>query len=365
MSFNGSGQFNINTAGQPVVTGTTISSTAFNALTADLATGLTTCITKDGQTTPTANIPMGGNKLTGLGAATTAGDAVRYEQWTGAADIGLCEFRPTLTSGLPVTTADVTAATTLYVTPYGGNRIALYDGSATWTVYSSAEMSIAVPATTNTVYDIFCYANSGTPTLELTAWTNDTTRATALTLQNGVYVKSGATTRRYIGSFRTTGVSGQTEDSIAKRYVWSYYNRVSKPMRVVESTSSWTYTTATFRQANGAAANQLDFVIGVSEDNVKCVVHCAARSNTGAGTVNMIVGVGIDSTSVNNATNFAAQANYATSIQQDITAVYENFSAVGRHTLVWLEYSTASGTTTWFGTNNPQSGSGISGELRC
>ena len=58
MSYNGSGTFNINTAGQPVVTGTVISTTAFNALTADLGTGLSTAITKDGQTTATARIPF-------------------------------------------------------------------------------------------------------------------------------------------------------------------------------------------------------------------------------------------------------------------------------------------------------------------
>jgi hypothetical protein len=56
MSYNGSGTFVINSSGQPVVTGTVISSTAFNALTADLATGLSTAITKDGQTTTTARI---------------------------------------------------------------------------------------------------------------------------------------------------------------------------------------------------------------------------------------------------------------------------------------------------------------------
>ena len=80
MSYNGSGTFNINSAGQPVVSGTVISSTAFNALTADLGTGLTTALTKDGQTTPTANIPMGTYKITGLGAGTVATDAVRLGQ---------------------------------------------------------------------------------------------------------------------------------------------------------------------------------------------------------------------------------------------------------------------------------------------
>ena len=58
MSYNGSGTFQINTSGQPVVTGTVISSTAFNALTSDLATGLSTAITKDGQTTTTTRIPF-------------------------------------------------------------------------------------------------------------------------------------------------------------------------------------------------------------------------------------------------------------------------------------------------------------------
>ena len=58
MSYNGSGTFQINTSGQPVVAGTVISSTAFNALTADLATGLSTAITKDGQTATTVRIPF-------------------------------------------------------------------------------------------------------------------------------------------------------------------------------------------------------------------------------------------------------------------------------------------------------------------
>ena len=58
MSYNGSGTFVVNSSGQPVVTGTVISSTAFNALTADLATGLSTAITKDGQTTTTSRVPF-------------------------------------------------------------------------------------------------------------------------------------------------------------------------------------------------------------------------------------------------------------------------------------------------------------------
>lgn len=107
MSYNGTGTFNINTAGQPVVSGTTITSTAFNLLTADLATGLTTALTKDGQTTPTANIPMGTFKLTGLGAGTAATDAAQYGQLqAGATTIAIVTGTDTLVGTLtPAPTA--------------------------------------------------------------------------------------------------------------------------------------------------------------------------------------------------------------------------------------------------------------------
>ena len=41
----------------------------------DIATALTNSLAANGETTVTANIPLGGNKLTGVGAATTRTDA--------------------------------------------------------------------------------------------------------------------------------------------------------------------------------------------------------------------------------------------------------------------------------------------------
>lgn len=111
MSYNGSGTFNINSAGQPVVTGTVITSTAFNALTADLATGLTTALTKDGQTTPTANIPLGGFKITGLGAGTLTTDAVRLSQLQ---SVGTTTY--ITAAGTDTITGTVTPTLTAYAT---------------------------------------------------------------------------------------------------------------------------------------------------------------------------------------------------------------------------------------------------------
>lgn len=84
-SFNGSGVFSISGTGLPYVPNTTISSTVANTLNSNLATGLSTTICRDGQSTITANIPWSGFRLTGLGAATTAGDALSYG---GAAVLG-------------------------------------------------------------------------------------------------------------------------------------------------------------------------------------------------------------------------------------------------------------------------------------
>lgn len=79
MPFNGSGTFTL-VSGNPVVTGSTISSTWANNSFTDFATGFTTCLTKDGQTTPTANLPMGNFKHTGAGSASASGQYLVYGQ---------------------------------------------------------------------------------------------------------------------------------------------------------------------------------------------------------------------------------------------------------------------------------------------
>jgi len=58
MAFNGSGVYVLYSPGNPVVTGTTISSTWANNTLSDIATGLSTCVTKDAQTTTTGVIPF-------------------------------------------------------------------------------------------------------------------------------------------------------------------------------------------------------------------------------------------------------------------------------------------------------------------
>lgn len=84
MSRNGSGVYTL-PAGNPVVTGTTITSTWANNTLTDMATALTGSVASDGQTAMTGALNMGTNKITNIADGTAATDAVAYGQLSGFA----------------------------------------------------------------------------------------------------------------------------------------------------------------------------------------------------------------------------------------------------------------------------------------
>lgn len=261
------------------------------------------------------------------------------------------DFRLTLTTALPVTTADVSgaSATTIFVTPYKGNRVATHvSATQGWVVASANEFSAAVPASASQNYDAFVVNTAGTMSVEFTAWAGNTTRATALTLQDGVLVKSGDTTRRYAGSFRTVS-SNQTADTSALRLLWNYYNRSERHLSVVDTANTWTYNSITIRQAGANTANQVQCVVGVDEDIAQANVQGYASNDTG--NVSSAVGVGIDSTTVNSAQIFGGYQVAIASTTQLTAGQYRGFLGIGYHRINWLEWVTATGTTTFYGDN--------------
>jgi hypothetical protein len=253
--------------------------------------------------------------------------------------IGTCEGRISLTTGVPVTTSDVTGAGTIRFVPFGGNRIALYTGSE-WKMYTFTELSLALTLTDAKNYDVFIYDNSGTLTLELSAaWTNDTTRADALVLQDGIYVKSGAATRRYLGTIRASGTN-TTEDSAVKRFVWNFNNQASRSLQKTEATAIWTYSTGTWRQANNAAANKVEVVVGLAGiGEVEISLHARAQ-----GTAHQYIsGITRDATTA--PTVWAINYSAATSARYyHNTTTYRDWP-IGYHYYAWMEYA-SDGTAT-------------------
>jgi hypothetical protein len=246
VSFNGSGVFVINSTGQPVVTNTIISSTVQNALTADLATGLSTCITKDGQQTVTANIPFAGFKITGLGVATTSGDAISYGQ---AATLGATTITSTsanalavgangttnpvldidastasVATGLKVKGAAAAAGLALSVITSGTNEALTIDAAGSGTITLGGTSTGAIIHTRATTlsaaltYGSVTLSNSVTGTGSMVLSANPTltgtVNAASATLSGTLGIQTGTVSP---GTVLTLGSSAQTNASLRAR----------------------------------------------------------------------------------------------------------------------------------------------------
>ncbi|HET9258268.1 MAG TPA: hypothetical protein VFO16_24145 [Pseudonocardiaceae bacterium] len=257
-----------------------------------------------------------------------------------------CQGRVTTESGVPVSSSDRIGQSTLYFTPYNGAVVALYTAGA-WKLYTFTERSFALSGlTSGKNYDVFLYDNAGTLTLELSAaWTSDTVRADAITQQDGIDVKSGNASRRLVGTIRTTGTT-TTEDSFAKRLVWNKYNRVPRSMSVFETAANWTYQTATWRQTNANAANQLAYVTGEAGTYITAQMMNQSN-NTNASGVSHYLAIGVDSTTVPAVGSVTLSHATASSQTEVIVVAYTGVPGLGYHYLAGMEQSTATATTNW------------------
>ena len=205
MPRNGSGTYNL-VAGNPVVTGTTISSTTTNNTFNDIATALTGSISKDGQTTPTGNLPMGGYAHTGVADATvrtqygTAGQiqdsAFTYltspagtNAMTATAALGMSAYvtgqrfffvAPATNTG--ACTLNINAIGVKSVTKQGATALVAGDivsGAVVQVVYDGTQFQLLNPAAVNS----FSAGSTGlTPS---TATTGAVTLAGTLAVANG------------------------------------------------------------------------------------------------------------------------------------------------------------------------------------
>jgi len=81
MPFNGTGIFQrVRSWVNDAANGIFVDATRMDSDTDDIAAGLSNCVTRDGQSSPTADLPMGTRKLTGLGNGAAATDSVNYGQ---------------------------------------------------------------------------------------------------------------------------------------------------------------------------------------------------------------------------------------------------------------------------------------------
>jgi len=203
--------------------------------------------------------------------------------------------RLTLTSGTPVTTSDVTGATNIYYTPYVSNVISLWTG-ARWQPIEFSEYTLALGTlTSGKPYDVFAYLSSGALACEMLAWTNDTTRATAITIQDGRYCKSGDKTRLYLGTFYTTATT-TTEDSAANRYLWNMYNRAQHAQASAVGTSHTNQNQTRLWNGGSGTLPRCQLVVGLPTETWK-LGACARLSYGSPATVNAAIDMLLDNVS--------------------------------------------------------------------
>lgn len=264
--------------------------------------------------------------------------------------------RLTLESGVPLSTTDQTAKTSVLYTPDTYGVITLYNGSA-WEVVAFTETSLTVPSTTDTNFDIFGYDNAGTFTLEAVNWTNDTTRATALARQDGVLVKSGDATRRYLGTGRTTSVSGQTQTTSASWLLYNEYNKRDIVLSANRGTTEWTYNGTTWRAAGSNTTVGATRVEAVFGSPVYVTGKVGATLEAAGTAVGGGVGIAKSATNTNDAV-FKGNINVNGAESRPCFAEYGESTSAGYYYYQWVETTNGSSSVRF----NNQNISGLTGQ---
>jgi hypothetical protein len=191
---------------------------------------------------------------------------------------------------------------TVYLVPYKSTRIALYDSTAAQFLYCDAGAALSIAVTGQTAgipCDVFAvYTNATTATLELLAWTNATTRATGLTLVQGVWTKAAVPTRRYLGTILPVSatqyahIAAPAGSGTSTCGIWNQDNQVVGMFQWKSNTDAWAITAANaWTQLNGQTAAKITYVHG-QPISLSCEHTCNVAITAAA--TEAFLGIGLD-----------------------------------------------------------------------
>ena len=222
--------------------------------------------------------------------------------------------RLTLQTGVSVMVTNQAAKTTLFYTPHSGNQIPIWNGIG-FGSNAFTELSVLTTDTTKNpaaigvskVNDWFVWNDAGTLRLSHGVdWTNDTTRAAALSRVSGIWVNStaigngpGVGAGTYVGTTRSNASSqldwifgGSAIGGIASNFaVWNAYNRMNVTTQILEGAASWV-APAGISMFNSSVNNRAYAVFGLSDDAIDVFFHSVTYSPTSYSNI----GIGVNST---------------------------------------------------------------------
>lgn len=279
-------------------------------------------------------------------------------------------------TGDVIQTTDVTAATTIFYSPYVGSVLPIWNG-ANFIATSFSELTATLTAagsTSSTIQDACVFSNNGVPTLAIgPSWQTVTAGAGArgtgvgsaqLTKLQGIWVNSTqiigynglssftipANQCTYVGSLSIDASAGQvsayvTAGQSRKFGVWNAYNRQQIVLQVFDSTSSWAYSTNTLRPSNNNTANSLTIFSGLPEEPY----NLQFSQQVSPGNAGNQIAIGFNSTTA--ATAYTTQTNSSdNSSRASIPAIFPAPPSLGINVITALESGLGGSASTFFGT---------------
>jgi hypothetical protein len=289
--------------------------------------------------------------------------------------------RATLVTATPVLITDQTAKSTVFFTPYNGNRISLYNGTD-FSVDTFTEVSQALSDATkspavsvaNSVYYLMAWSDAGT--FRVTrgpAWTSSSNPGTGagtaeLEMFNGVRVNkfditNGPLARRgvMVGCIETDAANqmnmmfapaAAAGGSNNRLDVWNMFNRVAIASNCRDSTDTWAYSTKTWRSANNSTSNRITLVCGLIEDSI-LARYTVPVTSTGSVQILAHAGIGLNVTNAfsGTVTPTVTANTAANNLGGNAHGSYSGLVSLGSSFIQAIEAATTAGTTTWQGDN--------------
>jgi hypothetical protein len=266
--------------------------------------------------------------------------------------------------------ASIANGTTIYFTPYKGDKVPLYNGTS-WTMTTFTETSQLLTDTTKSpaamgtfdVCDMFVWNDGGT--IRCTrgpVWTGLTTRAAGggLTLTNGLFLNTTAITNgpaalrgTWVGTVCNFNGLQQTRKSFGTAgALWSFWNAYNQlPFTIIagDTTASWTYATAAWRETNGGSGTRVNIICGYkSTYNIEYTSRIQPAKST---TVNSgQIGVSFDNSNPQVSGGIRNSSSITTDGFDSQVTVRDTYqTAFGRYYIYGFEYGQATVSPTFYG----------------
>jgi hypothetical protein len=257
---------------------------------------------------------------------------------------GMSGFRLSNNAASPIPVSG--SSSTIYIVPYDGYRISLYNGSIWVNVTLSSVLSQVVSGLAVGVpVDVFlAYTSLTNATIVQVNWANATTRATTLSLLSGVYVSSASTTQRYIGTYLPDGTASYSHlpGGSAICGIWNQNNRIKTSFqRLALFGSAVPGTPGIWAPPGGMGAPHIQLLNPQLDGDEYSASAVAAVTTTGGAVAG--VGIGFDSTSSVQGIRGGSSGSGSSTSQTLTARAATRPASIGVRTVNMLLYVTATG----------------------